>query len=433
MSDHLRPADAALERLRAFHPKLIDLSLGRMLRLMEALGRPQDRLPPVVHVAGTNGKGSTIALLRAMTEADGRRVHVFTSPHLVRFAERIRLAGALIEEGALADVITRVEGANAGRPITFFEITAAAAFLAFSETPADLLLLEVGLGGRYDATNIVDHPEMALIATVDHDHHEFLGSEITMIAAEKAGIIKPSRPVIVGRQTEAALTVIERQAERLQAPLTALGRDYDAYAQHGRLVFQTEDALLDLPLPALHGAHQIDNAALAVAAARALGIADPAIASGLTDAEWPARLQRLTAGPLAAFAQQNGADLWLDGAHNPHGARALADWLTAQQARDGRPTTLVAGLMDNKDASAFFAAFVVLAPAVVTTPFDAPKARSAADLAAVARAAGLPATEAANVTEAVTLAARAGGRLVICGSLYLAGEALALSPETWPR
>ncbi len=432
MSDFLRAHDAALERLRALHPKKIDLSLGRMLRLLEALGRPQDRLPPVVHVAGTNGKGSTIAFLRAMAEADGRRVHVFTSPHLVRFTERIRLAGRLITDEALDAVVARVESINAGEPITFFEITTAAALTAFAETPADLLLLEVGLGGRYDASNVVERPELALISTVAMDHLEFLGDRLEQIAAEKAGIIKPGRPVIVGRQSEAALSVIEDEAERLGAPTTVMGRDFDAYAQHGRLTFQDEAGLLDLPPPGLVGAHQIDNAGLAVAAARALGIGEAAIAAGVAGARWPARLQRLTAGPLAAISAEHGADLWLDGAHNPHGAAALAGALAAKQARDGRPLTLVPGLLANKDANAFFAAFAGLRPRVVTTPFAAETARPAPELAEAARAAGLAAESAASLEEAVLLATLEGGAVVICGSLYLAGEVLGLSRETWP-
>ena len=433
MSDYLRSVDAALERLRAYHPKLIDLSLGRILRLLEAMGRPQERLPPTVHVAGTNGKGSTVALLRAMAEADGRAVHVFTSPHLVRFAERIRLAGTLIGDDSLADILSQVEGANAGGPVTFFEITTAAALLAFSETPADLLLLEVGLGGRWDATNVISSPVMSLITPVDLDHREFLGDTVEQIAAEKTGVLKPGRPGVIGRQSGAALDVIEAEAARIGAPLSVMGRDFDGWMQHGRFAFQDEAGLLDLPAPALPGAHQADNAALAVAAARALRVPDEAIAAGLAAAIHPARLQRLTAGPLGVIARARGADLWLDGAHNPHGARALAAWLEARRRVDGRPVTLVSGLLANKDAVAFFEAFAPMRPHMVAAPFEAASARPPAELAAAAEAAGLSASIAPSLTAAVETAAASGGRVVICGSLYLAGEALALTPETWPR
>ena len=439
MSDHLGPHDIALERLKALHPKLIDLSLGRIERLLEALGRPQDRLPPVVHVAGTNGKGSTVALLRAIAEASGLRTHVFTSPHLVRFAERIRLAGSLIADEALAEVLERVEAANAGQPITFFEITTAAALLAFAETPADLGLIEVGLGGRYDATNVIASPALSLIAPVDLDHSEFLGDTVAAIAVEKAGIIKPGRPVIVGRQTEAALEVIEAVAEREGAALQLLGRDFDAWFDRGGLCFQLGEGLLDLPAPALAGPHQADNAGVAIAAA--LALADPrltaqTLGAGLEPAVWPARLQRLTAGPLARAAQARGSDLWLDGGHNPHAARALAQAVAALAARDGRPTTLVVGMLANKDADGFFAPFASLGARVLTIGFGAERAASAVALARAAEPHGLDAQPCEDLDDALATAFSAIGpppRVVICGSLYLAGEVLARSPETWPR
>lgn len=271
MSDRLLPHDAALERLKALHPKLIDLSLERMRRLCAALGNPERRLPPVVHVAGTNGKGSTVAFLRAMAEAAGLKVHVYTSPHLVRFAERIRIAGELITDQALAEVLDRIEAANAGQPITFFEVTTAAALLAFAETPADLCLLEVGLGGVLDATNVVEGVAVSVIAPVDLDHREFLGDTIAKIAAEKAGILRPDVPAVIGRQSEEAFAVIERRAEEVGAPMIVLGRDFDAWAERGGMSFNTvvsgEERLIELPAPALPGPHQIDNAAHAVAAA----------------------------------------------------------------------------------------------------------------------------------------------------------------------
>jgi dihydrofolate synthase/folylpolyglutamate synthase len=437
MTDHLRAHDAALERLRALHPIKIDLSLGRITRLLEALGRPQDRLAPVVHVAGTNGKGSTVAFVRAIAEAAGMRVHVLTSPHLVRFAERIRLAGTLITDEALAELLARVEAANAGQPITFFEITTAAALLAFAETPADLCVLEVGLGGRFDASNVVDAPAVSVICPVDYDHREFLGDDLARIAWEKAGIIKPGRPVVCARQAEAADAAIEREAARLGAPLALMGRDFDAWAERGRMAFSDERGLEDLPAPRLAGAHQVANAGLAIAACKTLG--DPridaeALAAGVAAASWPARLQPLTAGPYGARARARGADLWLDGGHNPHAARAVA-LAFASLANDGRPVVMITGMLANKDAAGFFRPFADLSPRVLAIPFDAAAAADPEALAAAARQAGLEARACAGLDEALDLALAGEGptpHVLICGSLYLAGEVLAASPETWP-
>ncbi|MDP1739211.1 MAG: folylpolyglutamate synthase/dihydrofolate synthase family protein [Caulobacter sp.] len=438
MSDHLRAHDAALERLRLLHPKLIDLSLGRMHRLCAALDNPQRRLPPVVHVAGTNGKGSTVAFLRAIAEAAGLRVHVFTSPHLVRFAERVRLAGALITEDHLADVLERVQRANAGEAITFFEITAAAAFQAFSEVEADLCLLEVGLGGSLDATNVVERPAVSVIAPVDHDHREFLGDSVAGIAGEKAGIIKRGAPAVTGRQSEEAFAVIEARARALGAPLLAMGTDFDAWAERGRMVVQTTERLLDLPLPSLIGPHQIDNAALAVVAAlqlREARIDEPAIAAGVATAVWPARFQRLTKGPLGERARAAGADLWLDGGHNPHAARALARTVGDMAARDGRPVALICGLLANKDIDGYFAAFTQLGPRIVAVPFEADAACPPERLVEAAGRAGLQAAmsgSAAEALETVLAGDAPPPHVVICGSLYLAGEVLAMSESTWP-
>lgn len=435
MADLLRPYDAALERLRGLHPRLIDLSLGRMRRLCAALGDPQRGLPPVIHVAGTNGKGSTVAFLRAMAEAEGLRVHVFTSPHLVRFAERIRLAGTLIADDHLADVLARVETANAGEAITFFEITTAAALQAFSEVPADLVILEVGLGGSLDATNVVERPAVSVICPVDHDHREFLGDDIASIAGEKAGIIKRGRPVVVGWQGEEAFAVIEARAEALGAPLIAMGRDFDAYDHAGRLTLQAPEALLDLPPPALAGAHQFANAGLAAMAALTLDcprLSAEAIAAGVADVTWPARLQRLTVGPLADIARAAGTDLWLDGGHNVHAARALADALTAWKARDGRDTTLIVGMLGNKDIEGFFDALRPCGPLVLAIPFEAEAAAPPDRVVSAARAAGLDAEIALDLTVAVRQAATPETRVLICGSLYLAGEVLALDRATWP-
>ena len=438
MTDHLRASDSALERLKLLHPKKIDLSLGRIERLLDSLGRPQDRLPPVIHVAGTNGKGSTVAVLRAIAEAAGMRAHVYTSPHLVRFIERIRLAGELITEPHLAEVLDRVERANAGQPITFFEITAVAAFVAFAEAPADVCILEVGLGGRFDATNVVPDCAVAAIAPVDYDHAEFLGTDLGRIAWEKAGIIKPGRPVVCAHQAEVAQVAIEAEAEKQRAPLQLMGRDFDAYAQAGRMVFQGEDRLLDLPPPSLAGAHQVENAGLAVAASLAFGGAmaeEAAIATGVSAAVWPARLQHLTKGPYGEKAAARGSDLWLDGTHNPHGARALSAALQAMAARDGRPVALVVGILGNKNAAGMFEAFKPLHPTVYTVPSPSEAGSAPEALAEAARSVGLPAQAHDTVMSGFEAALAQDGpppHVIICGSLYLAGEVLAASPETWP-
>jgi dihydrofolate synthase/folylpolyglutamate synthase len=436
LADHLRAHDAALARLQALHPKLIDLSLDRMRRLCVALGDPQDRLPPVIHVAGTNGKGSTVAYLRAMAEAAGLKVHVFTSPHLVRFAERIRLAGTLISDEHLADVLDRVEAANAGLPITFFEITTAAAFVAFAEVPADLCIVEVGLGGILDATNVVK-PKVSVIAPVDIDHREFLGDTLTAIAGEKAGIIKPGAPAVSARQQEEAETVIEAAVAKAGVSLTLMGRDFDAWSERGRLLVQMQDRLLDLPAPSLPGEHQFANAGLAVAAL--LALADPrideaAMGRGIAATVWPARFQRLTAGPVAERAKAAGADLWLDGGHNPHAGRAVSRAVADLAARDGRPVALISGLLANKDATGFFGAFRGVAAKVFTVTFEGHAAASAAATAAAAELAGLRACACDSVEDALDRALKLEPtpHILICGSLYLAGEVLAMSPETWP-
>ena len=439
MTDLLRASDRALERLKDLHPKKIDLSLERIERVLDALGRPQDALAPVIHVAGTNGKGSTVAFVRAIAEAAGLSVNVLTSPHLVRFVERIRLGGELIGEAHLNDVLERVEAANAGAPITFFEITTAAAILAFAEREADLCILEVGLGGRFDATNVVDRPAVSVIAPVDYDHREFLGTNLGQIAWEKAGIVKPGRPVVSARQAEAAEAAIEAEAERMGAPLELMGRDFDAWQERGRLIFQDRRGLEDLPAPGLVGEHQIDNAGLAVAAIRALGdgrIGEEALAAGVGGASWPARFQRLTAGPYGRMAQDHGADLWLDGGHNPHAARAVARQLE-RLARDGRGVAIIAGLLANKDARGFFEPFVPLGPRILTIPFEAEAAAGPTELAEAAVAAGHVSVQACgDLRHALHSALDVDGpppHVLICGSLYLAGEVLAASPETWPR
>ncbi|WP_420470241.1 bifunctional folylpolyglutamate synthase/dihydrofolate synthase [Brevundimonas sp. FT23042] len=422
--------DPISERLRTRHPQRIDLSLGRMKALCAALGDPQHRLPPVIHVAGTNGKGSTVALLRAIAEAAGLKVHVYTSPHLVRFNERIRLAGELISDAALNAVLDRIEAVSG--EATVFESTTAAAFLAMSEAPADLAIIEVGLGGILDATNVIERPLLSLITPVDLDHAEFLGTSLPGIAREKAGILKPGARGLIARQAHEAMDAIEMAARAVGAPLTVMGIDFDAWGERGGLAWQDQERFLDLPAPALTGAHQIDNAGLAVAAALELDLPEAAIAEGLRAVRWPARMQRLTAGPFAEAAKAADAEIWLDGGHNPHAARALASTLASRQAAAPRPTALIVGMLGNKDAGGFFEALRASGATVFTVGFEGAAAEPDA-LAAVARGHGLAATPSGTVEQALSQALRLGaGRVVICGSLYLAGEVLGASPETWP-
>jgi dihydrofolate synthase/folylpolyglutamate synthase len=392
---------------------------------------------PVIHVAGTNGKGSTCAYLRATAEAAGLKVHALTSPHLVRFAERIRIAGALIGDDELAARIDEVEAANAGAPISFFEITTALAFHAFAMTPADLCIVEVGLGGRFDATNVFARPAVSVITPVDYDHLEMLGPELSKIAWEKAGIIKAGAPVVCAAQDEEARAVIEAEARSVGAPLEMMGTDFDAFEEAGRLRLQLPQRLLDLPAPALFGAHQFANAGLAAAAILAFdpGFDEGAIGEGVARARWPARFQRLAAGPLAARACARGAEIWLDGGHNPHAGRALAAACAALTARDGRPLAVIVGMLARKDAAGFLAPFAPLAPRLFTTAFDSASAMSAQALAAAARSVGLEAAPAAGVEAALDAALAAPGpapHVLVCGSLHFAGDVLALSPATWP-
>ena len=421
-------SDRILARLLALHPKLIDLSLERVHRLLARLDHPERALPPVVHVAGTNGKGSVVAFLRAIAEAAGLRVHVYTSPHLVRFHERIRVAGRVIAEGRLAALLAECERANQGAPITFFEITTAAAFLAFARTAADLTLLEVGLGGRLDATNVVAAPRATVITPVDLDHTQHLGSTVAAIAGEKAGILKPGCPAVIGPQLPAAAAVIAAQATAVGAPLWRAGLEWTAQAtEGGGVAYRDAAGALELPRPALAGLHQVMNAATAVACARRLGgFGTQALLRGLQRAEWPARLQRLWSGPLVERLPR-GWELWLDGGHNPHAGRALATQF--ERWRD-RPLHLVVGMINTKTIADFMAALA--APGVVASlqgvaipGQDA--TLSAAAIVAAAKAAGLSALAAAGVDAALDqlCASEVPGRVLICGSLYLAGTVLA--------
>jgi dihydrofolate synthase/folylpolyglutamate synthase len=421
---------AILKRLLALHPKIIDLSLYRIERILDRLGRPQDHLPPVIHIAGTNGKGSTLAYLRAFLESAGLRVHCYTSPHLVKFHERIRVSGELIGESGLVGLLQECEAANGGKPITFFEITTAAAFLAFSRTPADYALLEVGLGGRLDATNVVDKPAVTVITAVDYDHQHYLGETLTAIAGEKAGIIKRGVPCVVGRQPDEAEAEIERVAGRMRAPLIMANHDWQVYEQHGRLVFQDEQGLLDLPLPQLLGRHQIDNAGNAIAALRALKeprAGESVIAKGLKSVSWPARMQRLGAGNLWTHVPRD-AELWLDGGHNPSAGRALAQAFSELNDRVSRPLVIVWGMLSSKDARSFIAEFAGIAHRLVaiTIP-DEENAIPAENLAEIARGAGLSAETAGSIDAALRQASQItpAPRILITGSLYLAGHVLA--------
>jgi dihydrofolate synthase/folylpolyglutamate synthase len=412
-------SDAILDRMMALHPKVIDLTLDRVWRLLDALGNPQDTLPPVVHIAGTNGKGSTQAMMRAGLEAAGQRVHAYTSPHLERFHERIRLAGDLIEEDALATLLDECVLANGEEPITYFEITTCAAILAFSRVEADYLLLEVGLGGRLDATNVVT-PKVSVITPVSMDHEAFLGDTLPLIAAEKAGIIKRRVPCVVARQEEAALEIIEREAARNLAPLHVAGQQWHAGPDRDRMVFQDETGLLDLPRPNLPGAHQIDNAGTALAALRLLGIGPEACEAAVSQAQWRARMQRLSYGPLCDAAP--GAELWLDGGHNPAAGEALAAHLSALPAR---PLHLICGMLATKDASGFLEPLANVAASVTAVPFEG-SALPPDEIANVAQSLGLKSDVGASVEEAVLSVTERTpqARILICGSLYLAGSVL---------
>jgi dihydrofolate synthase/folylpolyglutamate synthase len=426
-------SDTILLRLTALHPSRIDMGLGRIERLLGQLGHPERKVPPVIHVAGTNGKGSVCAFARAMLEAEGLKVHAYTSPHLVNFRERIRLAGQIIEEGELCATLEECERVNDGEPITFFEITTAAAFLAFSRQPADVLILEVGMGGKTDATNVVARPHIGVITPVGLDHQEFLGATIADVAAEKAGIIRAGVPLVVGPQDDGPLDVITRRADALGAPLSVFGQDFFAHQEHGRMVYQDEAGLLDLPLPRLIGRHQIENAAVAIATLRAGGWGkDAAIEKGLRDVHWPARLQRLTKGPLFAAAPE-GAEIWLDGGHNPHGAAAIARAVADFEERSEKPLYLICGMLATKDAVGFLSAFRGLARHVTTITIpDEELSLGAGSLYDAARASGLEASPADDLDDAMlqisawsrTHPDQTPPRILICGSLSLAGRVL---------
>jgi len=415
-------SDVILERMMALHPKIIDLTLDRVWRLLAALDHPERRLPPVIHIAGTNGKGSTQAMLRAGLEATGARVHAYTSPHLARFHERIRLAGDLIAEDRLAALLAECEDRNGDRPITYFEITTCAALLAFARTPADWLLLEVGLGGRLDATNVVDRPALTAITPVSFDHEQYLGDTLAKIAGEKAGILKPGVPCVVGRQAPEARAVIEARAETVGAPLMIQDQDWQVWEERGRMAYLDAQGLLDLPLPRLLGAHQITNAGIALAGLRHLGVDASACEAAVTRAEWPARMQRLRRGPLVDAA--GNAELWLDGGHNAAAGAAVAEALARLP---DRPLHLICGMLRTKDIGGYLRPLAPGCRALygVTIPNTA-ATLSAAETAEAAAAIGIPAHTTPSVAQAVAqiAAATPKARTLICGSLYLAGAIL---------
>ena len=417
-----RNSDVILQRMMALHPKVMDLVLDRVWRLLDAVGNPQDRLPPVIHVAGTNGKGSTQAMIRAGLEAGGSTVHAYTSPHLARFHERIRVAGQLIDEDALTDVLDRCYAANGGEQITYFEITTVAALLAFAETPADYTLLEVGLGGRLDATNVVDKPALTIITPVDLDHQQYLGDTVALIAGEKAGIMKRGVPCVVGPQHDEALDVIEAKAASLGAPLLAYGQHWHVSTERDRLIYQDDSGLLDLPLPNLPGPHQIMNAGAAIAALRALGKDEAACEAAVTRAYWPARMQKMTEGTLVDLARP--AELWLDGGHNPAAGRVLADTLRGMPKR---PTHLICGMLNTKDIAGYLAPLADVADSLhaVSIPGET-NTIPAEKTAEVAASVGLRAEIATDVQAAIEAIKEedANARILICGSLYLAGHVL---------
>jgi len=415
-------SDIILTRMMTLHPKIIDLTLDRVHRLLAALDHPERALPPVIHIAGTNGKGSTLAMIRAGLEAGGARVHAYTSPHLVRFHERIRLAGTLISEPDLARLLDECESANGGAPITYFEITTCAALLGFARTPADWLLLEVGLGGRLDATNVIEKPALTVITPVSIDHQQYLGETLAEIAGEKAGILKRGVPCVVGPQEAAALEVIEARAARLGAPLLVHGQHWHVRDERGRLIFHDETGLCDLPLPRLPGPHQIVNAGMAIAALRALGQGEAALEAAVLRAEWPARMQRLREGPLARIAPR--AELWLDGGHNPAAGEVLAATLTAMPKR---PTHLICGMLNTKDVRGYLRPLAPHAASLHAVAIPGESATLSAEATRdAALATGHLATTAPSVAAALAMIVRAepAARVLICGSLYLAGQVL---------
>lgn len=415
-------SDHILERMMALHPKIIDLTLDRMWRLLQKLGNPQNDLPPVIHIAGTNGKGSTQAMIRAGLEAAGKRVHAYTSPHLARFHERIRLAGTLIDEDHLSMILDECYEKNGGETITYFEITTAAAILAMARTPADYTLLEVGLGGRLDATNVIDKPLLSIITPISIDHEQFLGNTLAKIAGEKAGIIKKMCPVIVAPQPDEALDVIEQTANRNHAPLIAYAQHWQIDTERDGLIFHDDNGVVQLPRPNLPGAHQFENAGTAVAALRQLGFGNEVCEAALTQAHWPARMQKLQSGPVIDIAPN--AEIWLDGGHNPAAGRALGRHLSQLPKR---PTYLICGMLNTKDIAGYLSPMAAHVEKLVAVSIPGElNTLPAEDTAAAAQQAGILSETAVDVITAAGDIAKTDpdARILICGSLYLAGNIL---------
>ncbi|TWF46642.1 bifunctional folylpolyglutamate synthase/dihydrofolate synthase [Neorhizobium alkalisoli] len=432
-------AEQEINRLMTLHPKGFDLSLDRISRLLEVLGNPQKKLPPVIHVAGTNGKGSCTAFCRALLEAGGHAVHVHTSPHLVHWHERYRIGvkggrGQLVDDALLADALRRIADANAGQMITVFEILTAATFLLFSEQPADAVILEVGLGGRFDATNVITDPAVSVIMPISLDHQAYLGDRVELIAAEKAGIMKRGRPVVIGQQEfEAAREVLISTSERLNCPTAVYGQDFSAHEEFGRLIYQDEFGLADLPLPRLPGRHQYANAAAAIRAVKAAGftVTEAIMEKAMANVEWPARLQKLAEGKLLDYAPK-GSEIWLDGGHNPAGGEVIAEAMAAFEERQPRPLYLITGMINTKDPVGYFRAFADIAEHVFTVRIrDTEAGLDPVVLANAAFDAGLvaePAGSAAEALEEITRRQLPGAsppRILIGGSLYFAGNVLA--------
>lgn len=438
-SDSAKPSlDALIGRLSALHQKRIDLRLERMHRLLERLDHPERKLPPVIHVAGTNGKGSTVAYLRATLEAAGLRVHAYTSPYLVRINECFRLGrvggGVLVSDNELRAALEEVESVNAGEPATVFELKTAAAFLLFAQNPADAVLLEVGLGGRLDSTNVVETPAACVITPISMDHMDFLGDTLASIAGEKAAIIKRGVPVACAEQTPEAMAVIEAQAKQMRAPLFAANESWHVNVEHGRLVYSDERGLMDLAAPRLFGRHQFDNAGLAIATLRAnptFKVSHAAFEAGILSAEWPARMQRISSGELLALGPQ-GSEIWLDGGHNAEGGRVAAAALGDLEERVSRPLVVIAGMMANKDAQAFLANFAGLTRHIIVVPIpDTENAMPVDRLADAVRSLGMRVEIAPGIEAALRalskLAYEVPPRILITGSLYLAGHVLGIN------
>ncbi len=425
--------ETVLAQIANRRPVIIDLSLDRIKAALSRLGDPQQKLPPFFHVAGTNGKGSTVTFLRAALEAAGHSVHAYTSPHLVRFNERIVVAGNEISDAGLIDALQRVDSAMGDDMLTYFETTTCAAFLAFSETAADYAVIEVGLGGRLDATNVMGTPLAAVVTPVDLDHQAFLGNTLGEVAGEKAGIFRRNAPAVISRQTPEAMAVLQDHARRIGAQIHAFGEQWNVYSEHGRLIYQDDDGLCDLDQPRMPGSHQIENAGTAIAALRAAGLSldDATISKGLTAAHWPARMQRLTKGPLIDLAQsllKQEPEIWLDGGHNPHAGCAISALMADMESRSSKPLVMISGMQANKDAAGYFAPFAGLAREVFCVAADHDGVLSPEDVAKAARAGGLMAHACPSLEDAMKKACtdkeNEPPRILISGSLYLSGEIL---------